>query len=264
MGANSSIPENTNVVKDKYKKDIDTLNKIVNYFKHDDLLELKKILMENNIIDLDKEAINNILNKYEDVFKILKSPDGSYMKDTDSIVYNFFKNDNTIVNKAKNTIDNSRNIDDKFKNGLVSLLENTNDLNKKYKYFQYKYIEMNLFFMAFVANIQTIIESYTTQVQFIEKAKFDELTKAIDSTFNSMQSVIQDGNKNDLEKFRDISKKFKDHVVKSHEKTIQSLDQKSKETFESLLENLQKNENIDSSTTPKTEQQSFVESKTIS
>lgn len=241
MGATSSSPENINVnsAAEKYKKDIETLNKIIKYYKHDDIIELKNILKDNKIIQLDNDAINNILEKYKDVFSILKSPDGKYFQDTDSIVYNFFKNDTSIVKKAKDTIDASAYIDTGFKKGLVSLLDNTNDLNKKYKYFQYKYMEINLFFMAFVANIHSIVNNYTEYVQFVEKSKYDDLTNAISRTFGSIQSVIEDGNSDDINKFREISLKFREYIEKEHNKALQSIDQKSQETFSTMFQLLE-------------------------
>jgi hypothetical protein len=229
---------------EKYQNDIKNLNRVVKYYKHDDMLELKKMLEYNKIIELDDNTVKKILEKYSDVFKVIKSDNGAYVNDTDAAIYDYFKNNNQVADSAKSTIQNSININENFKKGLTSLIDNTSDLNKKYKYFQYKYIELNLFFMAFVSNIQSVMDSYTAYVQFTEKAKFEELMGAIDATFESMKSVVDDsdGSNSDAETLKLLSKQFKERVIKSHEETIKSLDDKTKASFQSMMAYLKANE----------------------
>lgn len=254
MGANQSGQKSSdNIDKDeKYQTDIKNLNRIVKYYKHDDILELKKMLEYNKIIDLDGDTVKKILEKYTDVFKVIKSDNGAYVNDTDAAIYDYFKNNNKVADSAKTTIESSKSIDDKFKKGLTSLIDNTSDLNKKYKYFQYKYIELNLFFMAFVSNMQSIMDSYTSYVQFTEKAKFQELMKAIDGTFESMQNVVNDGNNStDAESLKVLGKQLKENVIKTHEETIKSLDEKTKASFESMMEYLKSDkDNVADNTNP--------------
>ena len=232
MGAGESKIKSTG----NFSNDIDQFKSIVNLYKKDDILELKNLLEKNNIIKMDDETVNSIMAKYTEVFRQLKDSSGNYVADTDAALYNFFNKDDEKVKKAKNTISSTVNLDDKFKTGLVTFVDNTSNINKKYKYFQYKYIELNLFFMAFVSNMYSIMNTYSTNVKLIEKTKYDELLQVIDASFQAVKDASLNDSTKDLEDFRQMSLKIKEKVDALHLKTIASMNASSEIANQQLVQ----------------------------
>lgn len=74
---------------------------------------------------------------------------------------------------------------------INSIIGNITSLKVKYKYFEYKYIEMNLFLILFIQKVYQSMDDFTTNVLEFNRMRDEARDKAMKDTLNAMVQIIQ-------------------------------------------------------------------------
>lgn len=123
-----------------------------------------------------KSITNN--NGKDDVTKIFNALKEYYAEDIDDVFETF--------NKAAGIKGN-----DQVKNSVAGIAENIKNMKVKYRFFEYRYIQMNIFMLMFIQHTYDTIEKFTKDVIEFNKQRDNAREEAINDFINSLTTIMK-------------------------------------------------------------------------
>ena len=156
------------------KTNIENLNKTVDAYKDSSASTIIQAVADYNKANVRKEAqitlpldvINKIKTFHSTILQKINSTDPNHKFDPNSDIAAYFKQDQQKLeqNIQKTSL---------YKNpaGLDKVLNSINNMKTKYKLFEYKYIKLNMFMLAFLPQIHKTMLKFTSEVITIVEAR---------------------------------------------------------------------------------------------
>lgn len=208
-------------------KYIDTINTNLeesSKIKINDSLRSTLATFHNNILhNIDKASMTetNVNNKFVEIMKgnpenIMSVLSEKYGKDLESY---------------KQTLLSSYGISDNaiLKSNVEDIMNSVKSLKVKYKFFEYKYIELNIFMLLFIQHSYNTIEAFVSNVLAFNNLRDTAREELVKQTLQIMMSII---NSADLsikpEDFEQLSQSM-EQLQKTSQKRADELDSKLKE-----------------------------------
>lgn len=161
--SNGNLPDIVN--KDVIEK-LQDLTKIISTYKKDNTQSLvDEIIQYDNLVKDDDKRIKlpqNIINKiktyHEKILKELKDN-----KKPQEAINDYFKDD---LEKFRQSMIQEEGIKDnkEVQNGLNDVLNNIKRIRTSSSFFEYKYVQMNIFMVYFIQKVYILLEKYTDDV----------------------------------------------------------------------------------------------------
>jgi uncharacterized protein (UPF0305 family) len=237
-------PIEMEVVLDKgVKEQITKLGDYVSLFNSNDVTPLLQIVKDYKI-DLknasgntyDLKNIENIVSKFHGnlLEQISKEFPTLSKEEQDKKLSNVLKNkglskylttnqDNEIVSWKDKILQNSLvKKDTEMSNSVNSIFDGLTGLKSKYKYFEYRYIQLNLFLIIFIQHTYTIMDNFINTVLAYtitrDRAREESVKELIDLLLKIMKSAELNINQKDFEAIDQlmsvIQNQIKDKEVK--------------------------------------------------
>ena len=133
------------------------------------------------------------------------------------------------LEQYKNTLLSSYGIADNavLKTNVEQIMNSVKSLKVKYKFFEYKYIELNIFMILFIQHAYDTIEAFVKNVLAFNNLRDHTREKLVQETLQVMMNIISSA---DLE----IQPSDFDHLSQSMSQLQQHTDKKTKELEESI------------------------------
>lgn len=199
MGINNSVPASSEWTDKQMDKYIENITKsFASVENTEDLLEIINSLDPNM---LSQPLKNAILKQHKSMIN------SKSLEDSINLSANSFLN--KLDSSTSSTLANNTTIN----NGLQTLYKKFATVYTRYKFFERKYVQMNLFFLIFVNNVMSLfrdnnliyIESLTKQSELFKSklaAFINTVAKAVPEDISLHDDILELGNtvRNDIEK----------------------------------------------------------------
>lgn len=147
----------------------------------------------------------NYQENLENVFKILGNFYGSDLE-----------NKKNMLLKAQGIVDNPA-----LQDNLSIILNVTKALKVKYKFFEYKYIELNIFLILLVQHFFQTFDSFATNILAFNKMRDETRQKLVQDTLNMMVSILKaadlDIDTADIANIKESMEKLRVHMDKKNQ-----------------------------------------------
>lgn len=105
-----------------------------------------------------------------------------------------------------------------MKEGVESIMDNVKALKVKYKFFEYKYIELNIFLILFVQHVYQSMNGFVTNVAAFNKVRDSNREALFKEAMKLMSEMLKDaGVESKTESLLDMMTKIKTHMQKTDE-----------------------------------------------
>ncbi len=133
----------------------------------------------NSMMVFHEKILKNLnIQSGEHLVELLSNPESSNMKQLIDV-------NTTELMKQVNSIGNEN-----FKEPLDKIFGNIFTLKMRYKYFEYKYIEMNIFILLFVQKVYELMDSFTNNVLEYNKNRDESREKMMTDFLNLMVNIM--------------------------------------------------------------------------
>jgi hypothetical protein len=113
--------------------------------------------------------------------------------------------------------------------GVESIMGNVKSLKVKYKYFEYKYIELNIFLILFVQHVYATMHTFVNNIIEFNKQRDDAREKIIQDTMKLMAGILGEGEQGlnvvDTNTLRELTTKVQTVMKQKDEAMKQRLDE---------------------------------------
>jgi hypothetical protein len=75
---------------------------------------------------------------------------------------------------------------------LTNIFDTIKELKVRYRFFEYKYIELNVFMLLFVQHVYTAMSDFTTQVLAINKLREEDRQNIMKNGFDSINNTLKE------------------------------------------------------------------------
>lgn len=192
------------------------------------------------ISQIDEYATKNEEQKNNEFFALLDKQYGSELENQKNIILK--------------SVDISKN--EELKNGVNSIMNNVKALKTKYKFFEYKYVELNVFMILFIQYVYQSINTFVIQMSAFNKMRDENRESMFKEAMNVMSGMLKEldisDNKESLtdmltalkQKIKtndeEINKKMKDVMVLTTESLSSYLNALTDTTKDQISQALQK------------------------
>ena len=200
-----------NIVLDQEVRDqIDKLSKYIEYFNTSDLNSLFKVIDEsgNNYGDL--KAVKAFVKEfYENLMKQISEENSNLSNSQKNDKLQAHLQDQKLpeyiktiydkeLNKLKEDVSNSTYIqnDSGAKKNLETIFTNISHLKSKYKYFEYKYIQLNLFMLVFIQHTFKTMEDFVSKVTKYIAEQDKTRSKTVSELINLLVKIMNQADLN--------------------------------------------------------------------
>lgn len=133
----------------------------------------------NSMMTFHEKILKNLnVQSGEQLVELLSNPESNNMKQLIDV-------NTTDLLKQVNSIGN-----ESFKEPLNKIFGNIFTLKMRYKYFEYKYIEMNIFILLFVQKVYELMDSFTNNILEYNKTRDESREKMITDFLNLMVNIM--------------------------------------------------------------------------
>lgn len=182
----------------------------------------------------DRSQINDILNNDETLKKYLENIK-NYK--TEEVFKDLMTND---------TIKNNGMLQTNIKN----ILNNINNMNVKHKFFEYKYIQVNLFLIIFIQHVMATMQNFIEKVSYYsilrdakKKDGVDALIKVLIDILNDPRVQLDPAN---FDMINDMSKKINKDIQDNQKKITEKINTIKESSFNDIVKFLYTNAFTDS------------------
>lgn len=113
--------------------------------------------------------------------------------------------------------------------GVESIMGNVKSLKVKYKYFEYKYIELNIFLILFVQHVYATMHTFVNNIIEFNKQRDDAREKIIQDTMKLMAGILGEGEQGlnvvDTNTLRELTTKVQNVMKQKDDAMKQRLDE---------------------------------------
>ena len=249
MGANGSIATGSTGI-DPLAQEVLHLNDVMSAYDANDVGKLATLIKTihskktGNTLNIDNDTLQAIAKMHADtISKITTANNGQMPSDlsNESSLYEYFRKitASTIDTQLGGIIEQLKasNFEQSFITQIESILTVIKNLNHKYKYFEYKFIELNLFIMAFIPQLSNILEMNMKMVLEAEKLSSKNVLSTVESVFNGIISASEQPASNDatVQKFISLQKHVKDILKKESGERETKIKEIQQQSFMELL-----------------------------
>lgn len=229
---------NGNSIMVKFSEFTSTLNNL-------NAVDLYKLVMEMSgkqdmLQVLKNQDFTNLAGTINKVHEKLKMP-GFNTKNTpkqDRDLYEYIKAVTDVdINKEFEAFSSSVK-DESLKAPLTKSMESIGSMAIRYRFYLYKYIQLNLFFIAFCMQIKNVFSDYTLQVsqKIVEREALQD--EALKKYMEMVNTIVRMGDvdESDVEQLSQLGNLTKTGLSESLEKLKKEIEDYNKDTIKGLLD----------------------------
>lgn len=178
-------------------KEVDSINNTLKRMGHPSLElsdKVKNALMQFHGAILSGIDTSNMDQEQKDrkFIELINDPKGDPKKNMDNIfklLGDYYGKD---FEKARDEIVNSPGIADskEMKDNISLIINNVKGLKVKYKFFEYKYIELNIFLILFIQHVYRTLDEFIKNVLAFNSQRDDTREKVLKDTLKVMINIL--------------------------------------------------------------------------
>lgn len=246
--------EGKKVIFDKTTSDnINGLGQLINQFtKNDTQAIVEKI---KNMQEFKGKLPDSLLNKVSDIHKrVLDTLDSSLTYDekkkqleTDQGVASYIQKfvDKDMDDKMKTYLENPYiTKDDTVLRGMTDVTNSIKTIRSKYKYFEYKYVQMNMFLVLFTQHIHKTVTKFLTETAALYEVREKYHLVLLHNVIKSFQNMFGDEAESllavDTSSFSESIRMLTQNIMEAMTKNRQMADQMKTDSMKDIIKFLMK------------------------
>jgi hypothetical protein len=142
------------------------------------------------------------------------------------------------LDEKKKSILESPGIGDneKMKKGVEDIMKNVTSMKVKHKYFEYKYIELNIFIILFVQHVYATMHGFVGNVIAFNTLRDANREKIVENIMNAMTDILKDADPTTNVNIKDLTE-----LMGKVKESVKSRDEDMKKKLEGMVEVSTKN-----------------------
>lgn len=177
----------------------------------------------------DRSQINDILNNDETLKKYLENIKNHKTEE----VFKDLMNNDTIKNNGM------------LQTNIKNILNNINNMNVKHKFFEYKYIQVNLFLIIFIQHVMATMQNFIEKVSYYSILRDAKKKDGVDSLIKILIDILNDPRVQldpaNFDMITDMSKKINKDIQDNQKKITEKINNIKEASFNDIVKFLYNN-----------------------